>query len=318
MSGEAAFIDLLRGIATDPAARGLTDDAAVLEVGGERLVLTSDTLVEGVHFLPDDPPDSIGWKLAAVNLSDLAAKGARPLACMMNYALSGDAEWDAAFLRGLGEALAAHAMPLVGGDTVAMPAGAPRSFALTAIGVAQGTVPARSGGRAGDVLYVTGPVGDSGAGLALLQHLASGHHSSLRGNDGCGLEERLVEAYRRPRPRVAEGQALAPHVHAMMDISDGLLIDASRMASASGLAAIIDHVPLSEALVAHAGASARLAAAMAGDDYELLLVAPADTVLPVPVTAVGRLVKGSGLSLFLDGEAVPLPDRLGYEHRADR
>lgn len=312
MSGEAAFIDLLRGMATHPAARGLMDDAAVVDVGGERLVLTSDTLVEGVHFLPDDPPGSIGWKLAAVNLSDLAAKGARPLACLMNYALSGDAAWDAAFLGGLDEALAAYAMPLVGGDTVAMPAGAPRSFTLTAIGVAQDHVPARGGSTAGDMLYVTGPVGDSGAGLARLQARGVEHDGSF------GTARPLIDAYRRPRPRVAEGQALAAHVHAMMDISDGLLIDVSRMAAASGLAAVIEHVPLSDALMAAEGPSARMAAAMAGDDYELLFAAPAEAVLPVPAIAVGRLVEGSGLSLFLDGQAVSLPVRLGYEHRAGR
>lgn len=304
MSGEAAFIALLRGLARDPAARGLMDDAAVLPVGSERLILTSDTIVEGVHFLPDDPPADIGWKLAAVNLSDLAAKGARPIACLMNYALSGDAGWDTAFLGGLGEALEAYAMPLVGGDTVAMPAGAPRVFTLTAMGLATSDiVPARGGARAGDRLFVTGPIGDAGAGLKLLQQGESAPAS-------------LIAAYRRPQPRLAQGRALAPHVSAMMDISDGLLIDAGRMAEASGLGVRITHVPLSPTL---AGMSAdlrasALMAACAGDDYQLLCAAPTLPDVGFPMIAVGEMVPTPGLALEIDGKAVPLPERLGYEH----
>lgn len=309
MADEYEYIAALRALATDPAARGLMDDVAVLEIGGARLVLTSDTLVEGVHFLSGDPADSIGWKLAAVNLSDLAAKGAVPSACLMNYALSGDDAWDAAFLSGLRGALDAYAMPLIGGDTVAMPKGAPRSFTLTAIGEAgPGPVPARSGARAGDILYVTGPVGDSAAGLALLQ-------SADKPNDN-PTTERLIAAYRRPWPRMAEGQALGPHVTAMMDISDGLLIDARRMADASGIAILIDHVPLSDAFLALHGEDARIMAATGGDDYELLFAAPPGMTLPVPAIPVGRCEAGAGLRLMLDGKPTPLPERLGYQHAA--
>ena len=276
-------------------------------MGATRLVLTSDTLVEGVHFLPDDPPATVGWKLAAVNLSDLAAKGATPRAALMNYMLSGDAGWDAAFLDGLRDALDTYAMPLVGGDTVAAARATPRSFTLTAIGEAgPGPVPARSGGRMGDRLYTTGPVGDSGAGLKLLRA-------------GQGEPAALIDAYRRPRPRLAEGLLLAPHVHAMMDISDGLLIDAGRMAAASGLSAVIDHIPLSDTLAALHGPAARpdlrIDAATAGDDYELLLAAPDRWTGSVPLIPVGWLRAGSGVSLILDGQAQPLPERLGYEHR---
>ncbi|WP_031295173.1 thiamine-phosphate kinase, partial [Sphingobium ummariense] len=184
MSAESRFLTLLRLLAYHPAAQGLQDDVALLPVGNARLVLTSDTMVEGIHHLPTDPPAAVGWKLAAVNLSDLAAKGARPLGCLLNYALSGDDAWDAAFLEGLGEALERHAMPLLGGDTVRMPADAPRSYSLTAIGEAQSSVPSRTGARAGDRLYVTGPMGDAGVGLELLRAdpAAAGP---------------LVEAYRR-------------------------------------------------------------------------------------------------------------------------
>lgn len=304
MSAESQFLTLLRGIATDPAARGLVDDAALLEIGGARLILTSDSLVEGVHYLPADPPADIGWKLAATNLSDLAAKGARPVGCLMNYALSGEPAWDAAFVAGLGEALNRFAMPLLGGDTVAMPAGAPRSYSLTAIGEATvSVVPSRAGARPGDRLYVTGPVGDAGVGLELTRAASAASGP-------------LVEAYRRPRPRVAEGALLAPHVHAMMDISDGLLIDAARMARASGIAVTIDHVPLSRALmrVRAASPATMLAAARAGDDYELLFAMPPGTPPPVAAIPVGRFGEGAGLTLLIDGAEMPLPKTLGWEH----
>jgi thiamine-monophosphate kinase len=303
MSAESRFLTLLRLLANDPAAQGLQDDVAVLEVGGTRLILTSDTMVEGVHFLPFDPPADIGWKLAAVNLSDLAGKGARPLGCLLNYALSGDDAWDAAFLEGLGDALSRHSMPLLGGDTVSMPKGAPRSYSLTAIGEAQGPVPNRGGARPGDRLYITGPVGDAGAGLDLLRAdpAAAGP---------------LIDAYRRPRPRLAEGALIARHAHAMMDVSDGLLIDARRMADASGLAVTINHVPLSPVFEAVRGVSAaiQMAAAKAGDDYELLFACPAGAAPPVRAILVGHFSAGTGLTLIIDGVPMPLPDRLGWEH----
>jgi len=303
MSAESRFLTLLRLLAHDPAAQGLIDDVAILPVGAARLILTSDTMVEGVHYLPTDPPADIGWKLAAVNLSDLAAKGARPIGCLLNYALSGDDAWDAAFLEGLGEALERHAMPLLGGDTVRMPTGSARSYSLTAIGEATGPVPARTGARPGDRLYVTGPVGDAGIGLDLARAdpVAAGP---------------LVEAYRRPRPRLAEGALLAPIATAMMDLSDGLLIDASRMGAASGVAITIDHVPLSPALEQVRGASTavQIAAARAGDDYELLFTLPRGRMCPVRAIPIGHVAAGSGLTLMIDGAFIPLPDRLGWEH----
>jgi thiamine-monophosphate kinase len=303
MSAESRFLTLLRLLAHDPAAQGLLDDVALLPVGDTRLVLTSDTIVEGVHYLPADPPADIGWKLAAVNLSDLAAKGARPVGCLLNYALSGDEAWDAAFLEGLGEALDRHAMPLLGGDTVKMPAGSARSYSLTAIGEATGPVPSRAGARPGDRLFATGPVGDAGIGveLARADPAASGP---------------LVDAYRRPRPRLAEGALIAPLAGAMMDLSDGLLIDAARMAQASGVAITIDHIPLSLALEKARGASTavQIAAARAGDDYELLFTLPRGMTPPVRAIPIGHVSAGRGLTLMIDGAVVPLPDRLGWEH----
>lgn len=306
MSRESDFIAALRPLATDPAARGLRDDTAVMEIGGRTLVLTHDMIVEGVHFLATDPPADVAWKLLAVNLSDLAAKGAEPVGALLGYALS-QKDWDAAFLDGLRDVLAAFAVPLLGGDTVAAPSGAARTFSLTALGTAE-VAPSRSGAAEGDGLYVTGTIGDAGAGL----EIAAGRR------DG---PAELLQAYRRPWPRLEEGRRLAPHVHAMMDISDGLLIDASRMAGASGLAVVIDLglIPLSDALARFAGddREARLRAAQAGDDYELLFAAPA---LPdgVAATCIGRFVAGAGLSLEDAAGPVPLPPRLGYEHGETR
>ena len=196
---ELDFIAALRAIATHPAARGLADDAAVL---GD-LVLTHDSIAEGVHFLPDDPPASVGWKLVAVNLSDLAAKGAEPLAALMSVTIAGDGEWEQGFLAGVAAACEAYSLPLVGGDTIALPIDAPRVLGLTAIGRGGAHVPARDGGQPGDRLWLVGTLGDAAAGLAVLQ--ADRHAEGV-----------LVEAYRRPVPLLAAGRALAPHAHAMM------------------------------------------------------------------------------------------------------
>jgi thiamine-monophosphate kinase len=305
MSGEADLLRRLKALATDPAARGLADDAAVLPPHGNQLVLTSDTLVEGVHFRPDDPPDTVGWKLAAVNLSDLAAKGAVPVGCLLNHALTGDAAWDREFLGGLGRALKRFGLNLLGGDTVALPSGAPRVVSLTAIGEvpAGQPVPSRAGARQGDRLYVSGPVGDAGAGLALL-------------TEGKTSPGELVRAYRVPQPHVTLGQSLAPIAHAMMDVSDGLLIDAWRMAQASNCAVEISNVPLSPLHEELHGNSVetRMAAATAGDDYVLLIALDGKREPPRGLIPVGQFKRGEGLSIKLDGKRVRVPDRLGYEH----
>jgi thiamine-monophosphate kinase len=298
MSAEAAFIDSLRALATDPAARGLSDDAAVLEVGGETLVLTHDMIAEGVHYLAGDPPGDVAWKLVAVNLSDLAAKGARPLGVLLGFTL-GEEGWDRAFAAGLAQALAAFDIPLLGGDTIAAPV---RVLGLTAIGRAEGPVPSRGGARAGDLLWVSGTIGDAGAGLAALRR---------------GEDSPLIERYRTPRPRLEAGARLAPLVSAMMDVSDGLLIDAARLAAASGCAVAIelDSIPLSQ--------GTPLEAATAGDDYELLFAAPADSAAAIlalaeeiglPLSRIGRCTAGAGLGLTDRGAPVPLPARLGFEH----
>lgn len=309
---ESQAIQRLRRIATSPAALGLTDDTALLD----DLVLTHDSIAEGVHFLPTDPPASVGWKLVAVNLSDLAAKGAEPAAALLSLALSGDDAWDMSFLDGIEAACESYGLALVGGDTIALPPGAPRVFGLTAIGRTGGKVPLRSGGRDGDVLWLVGTLGDSAAGLELL-------------NADAEATGPLVDVYRRPVPLLAAGQALAAHAHAMMDVSDGLLLDTMRLAEASGLSAEIDldALPLSRAFVAERSADldARLFAASGGDDYALLAALapgldPLRLSLPrgTTIARIGTLAAdGPLLSLASGGSPVPLPERLGHEHRGN-
>lgn len=310
-AGEADFIARLRALATHPAARGLLDDAAVL---GD-MVLTHDMIVEGVHYLADDSPADVAWKLVAVNLSDLAAKGATPLGVLMGYGLSGEPDWDARFVEGLGEALRQFDVTLLGGDTVRLPAHAPRCFGMTAIGRApRDGAPSRDGAKPGDQLWVTGSIGDAGIGLA------------MRRDGAKGLETHRA-AYARPLPQLAFGQSVAPLVHAMMDISDGLLIDATRMATASQcrLNIAMEAVPLSQATltVRRDELAPRMAAATAGDDYQLLFAADPGMAarireigdrLGVAVSQIGAVGEGTGLALSHCGDAVAMPDRLGFMH----
>ncbi len=294
----------MRAMARDPAARGLMDDIAVIELGKETLILTHDMMAEDVHWLPKADPADVAWKLVSVNLSDLAAKGARPLGVLLGFML-GESEWDRRFAEGLERALAHYAVPLLGGDTVSNK-GDKRAVGLTAVGAAtHRPVPSRSGARAGDVLYVTGTLGDALAGFELAE----------AGLDGV---DELSAAYHRPVARLSDGQVLGPIVTAIMDVSDGLLLDAERMAAASKveIRIDIDAIPLSAAYRAMRGDSldSRLQAASWGDDYQLLFTAPADAALPVPATAIGQVNDGSGLSLFEGNAPIPLPPSLGYQH----
>jgi thiamine-monophosphate kinase len=308
---EADVIERLRRIATAPEARGLLDDVALL---GD-FVITPDSIAEGVHFLSSDPAASVGWKLVAVNLSDLAAKGATPAAALMSLTVSGPGKWEQHFLDGVEAACESYGLPLIGGDTIALPVGAPRVLGLTAIGRAGSRVPDRAGAKAGDSLWLVATVGDAAAGLAQLRadRRATGP---------------LVDIFRRPVPQLEAGRALAPFAHAMMDVSDGLLLDASRLAQASRCSAAIalDALPLSSAYVAERGQdlASRLFAATGGDDYALLAALPADldpVTLSLPsrtrITRIGSLAAGKvSLSLTYAGEPVELPERLGFEHQS--
>jgi thiamine-monophosphate kinase len=304
MTTESVFIQMMRAIATDPAARGLRDDAAVIELGGESLILTHDMMAEGVHWLQSADPADVAWKLVAVNLSDLAAKGARPLGVLLGFML-GDSDWDRRFAEGLGQVLRQYGVPLLGGDTVSN-RGDKRAVGLTAIGAGTSRpVPSRGGAQPGDLLCVTGVLGDALAGFELIEA-------------GFDPPPALAAAYNRPVPRIDDGKALAPNVTAMMDVSDGLLIDAERIATASGVAIEIDlaKIPLSEDYRACRGENrdSRLQAASWGDDYQLLFTISADIALPVAATIIGRVGEGSGISLLDAGVALPLPPSLGYQH----
>jgi thiamine-monophosphate kinase len=210
---ELQFIDRLKAITTHPAARGLVDDVAMMPFGRHKLVMTHDMMVEGVHFLRDADPADVAWKLVAVNLSDLAAKGAKPLGILLGYGRTSGDQWDEAFVEGLKQAIDRFAVPLLGGDTVAMGENAPRTFGLTAIGEAKGhIVPSRSNAKPGHAVYVTGTIGDAWAGL----QIASG---SLRTED-IDIRASLLKAHTRPTPRLEEGRVLSNLVSSMMDVSD--------------------------------------------------------------------------------------------------
>jgi len=286
---ELAFITALRGLATHPAARNLDDDCAVLEIGGEALVLTHDVMAAGVHFLPEADPADVAWKLVATNMSDLAAKGAEPIGVLLGYQLGKN---DTRFLTGLGDALTHYGAALLGGDTVG--GNGPQTVGLTAIGRATTRpVPSRAGARPGDRVWLTGAVGGAMIGL-----------EALRAGAGDST------AYRRPQARLAEGISLAPRVTAMMDVSDGLLLDAWRLARASGVSLALNTaaVPLA------CPESRRHEALRWGDDYELLFTLPAATDPGVGATCIGEVQAGPAGTLRLDGRLVESGENLGFEH----
>ncbi len=297
---------LLRPLATSAAARGLSDDAAVYAPPlGRDLVLTHDVLAAGVHYLPDDPPSDVAWKLLAVNLSDLAAMGARPVGVLLGLGLSAaeDEAWLTAFTAGLARGLERWHVALWGGDTVSGLAAA--VLGLTAIGsVEPGRALSRAGARPGDGLWVSGTVGDAGLGLAI-----------ARGD--APPDKFLLARFRRPEPRLALAAALVGRATAAMDVSDGLLIDAERLAAASGVAVTIDleAIPLSPAAAARTARDdpGLCALATAGDDYELLFTLPPGSAPPAGTTRIGIVAAGAGLTVVgLSGPIVPT--RLGWEH----
>ncbi len=288
-------------------ALDLSDDAALLDPPpGRQLVLAADAMVAGVHFLPDDPPETIGRKLLRVNLSDLAAMGAAPLGYLMTCAFPRGTEdgWIAAFAAGLAEDQAEFGLAVLGGDTVSTTG--PASFSLTILGsVAPGAALRRAGARPGDEVWVSGTIGDGSLGLlALTGRLSPDPH--------------LAERYRLPRPRLALGARLAGLARAAMDVSDGLVQDLGHLARAGGCGAVIEagQVPLSPSVRAALASDPGLLAKIlsGGDDYELLFAAvPADAdqlcaagaASGVAVTRIGRFTEGEGVTV-LDGKGTPV------------
>lgn len=304
-----------------PGALGLTDDVALLAPDPDHeTAVTVDAMVAGVHFLPDDPPDLVARKLMRVNLSDLAAKGARPFAIMLAAAFpkGTDLDWLRRFGRGLAADVAEFDVALIGGDTVATPG--PLTLSLTAFGrVAKGRAVLRSGARAGDRIWVSGSIGDGALGLRAAR-------DGWPGLDAAHVDF-LADRYRLPRPRVGLGTGLPGLAHAAMDVSDGLVQDLGHLCRASGLGAEIaaPQVPLSPAAAAALALDHSLLASIlaGGDDYELLFTAPDGATATiedlgrqagVAVTAIGTMVAGEGVAVR-DGDGRPLAlERGGWRH----
>jgi thiamine-monophosphate kinase len=308
-------------LATTPGALGLTDDAALIRSGaGKEIVITVDAMVEGVHFLSTDAPDLVARKLLRVNLSDLAAMGAKPVGYLLTTALPtrcGD-DWVEGFAQGLAMDQATFGIALLGGDSVATPG--PITLSLTAFGeVRAGQAIRRNGARPGDLVWVTGTIGDGALGLLAAQGCLAGIDPALL--------DFLADRYRLPQPRTGLGPALHGLATAMMDVSDGLAGDLAHIAAASSVAAEIDAaaVPLSAAAAAAIAADpARRSLVLGGgDDYELLFTAPmtASAELDrlsfqhgIPITRIGTIGPGQGVDIRdHEGREFHL-ERAGYRH----
>lgn len=319
------FAPLAAGFA---GAYGLDEDCAALSPEpGHDLVLKTDAIAEGVHFRPHDAPEDIAWKALAVNVSDLAAKGARPVGYLLSLAFQStpDREWLERFTGGLKAAQERFGLVLMGGDTDRRP-NAPLSVTIMAIGsVPAGRMVRRGTARAGDLVYVSGTLGDSAIGLRLHAGPAS-TTTQLSETDRTHLEQR----YLRPEPRLGMRDALLGHAHAAMDISDGLVKDLKRLCRASQLAATVhvEKLPIS-------GPARRAIQLLpelgelpltGGDDYEVLAtIAPEHAeafeaearAAGIPVTPIGSMHQGSGVRILgTDGNPVDI-SRAGYDHFLD-
>jgi len=321
---ERLIAKYFRPLATHPGALGLGDDAAVLTPPqGRDLVLTTDGVISGVHFFPDDPPETIGRKALRMNLSDLAAKGATPIGFLMSVALPANIEenWLGAFASGLGEDARRYSCPLLGGDTDRTPG--PISVSIAAFGsVPSGKMVRRATAKPGDCVMVTGAIGDAALGVLLRrdQHLAE----RLRLSEmACA---HLRERYLLPQPRNALAEAVLRHASAAMDVSDGLAGDFAKLCRASCVAGEVDvgRIPLSDAARAVLAADPALLETVltGGDDYEIVLtLAPrklsafqtAARAADVTVTEIGRVTAGEGTRFIRDGRPLKLT-RPSYSH----
>lgn len=291
---------------------GNGDDGAVFKLGAERVVVVVDTLVAGVHFPAHISARDIGYRAGAVNLSDIAAMGARPRYATLALTLPEAAPaWLAAFSTGLGEALKAAGTRLIGGDTTR----GPLTITLQIIGCIDGAPLTRSGAREGDLVCVSGTLGDACAGLALCAEPPANSNQRW-----------LVERFLRPSARLKLGQALNPLVHAAIDISDGLLADLGHVMQASACRAELNvaALPLSDALLETVGRARAIEYALSGgDDYELAFAIPPAALtaasamaaeMGLALTVIGRVLSGSGVAA-LDSNGVDIhPARSGYRH----
>lgn len=322
-SGEDDLIArYFKPLATSPGALGLTDDAAILQTGGDDVVVTTDAIVAGVHFLPDDPPDTVARKALRVNLSDLAAKGADPAGFVLTLALRDVSEaWLAPFARGLGEDAHQFGCPLLGGDTVSTPG--PAMISVTAFGrVPPGKMARRSSAQAGDVIVVSGTIGDAVLGLAILK----GERGPF--DNDATARAALIERYRVPQPRVALAHTVRDHASAAMDVSDGLMGDLAKLCAASGVSAVVEaaSVPLSTPAGTWLARDPSLVTRLVsgGDDYEILCTVPENRLAAfeaaarsagVPVSVIGRIVAGKAAPRLVDAGNREIPlDRQSYSH----
>ena len=320
--GEFGLIDFIKNHFKAPnGAIGIGDDCAVLPEGclndatdNNDLLVSTDMLMEGVHFLRDkSSPEDIGWKAAAVNLSDIAAMGGRPVATFLSIALPKDAqeEWAEHFIKGYAEISSLYDVPLLGGDTTS----SLRDLAINVCILGRcpsGKALMRNGARVGDTIYVTGPLGDSAGGLqAILDNIEATEHV-----------EKLIFRHKRPVPRITEGLKLRESgvVGAMMDISDGIASDLRHILKASGVGGVVelDKLPLSEALTVvcqEQNWNIYKLATGGGEDFELLFTAPSglEGHLDFPIYPIGRIVAGNGLYWYLNGKQTDF-ENSGYKH----
>jgi thiamine-monophosphate kinase len=308
-------------IASHPGALGLSDDAAfITPPPGCDLVLKTDAIVGGVHFFPDDAAHTVASKALRVNLSDLAAKGARPLGFLLSLAIPkeiGDA-WLGDFANGLRGDAVLFACPLFGGDTTLTPGPATISIAMFG-SVPEGTMVRRAGIKPGDIVFVSGTIGDAALGLMLRKDAAAWKLETAQ----C---QHLISRYLLPQPRNALAEAVRMHASAAMDVSDGLAGDLAKLCRASKAMVTIDtaQVPFSDAAKAVIAAEAAMleTALTGGDDYEILCtVAPAKAdsfraaakAANVPVTAIGTIEAGNGARFLRGGEALTFK-RASFSH----
>lgn len=306
---------LFAPLAKSDGARGLIDDVAVLETRG-KLIVTTDAIVEGVHFFPGDPIDTVAKKALRVNLSDLAAKGATCVGVLLTliWPDGRTSSQLAEFARGLGEDLQQYGVPLLGGDTTSTPG--LLTISITAFGTPLGErVPARADAKAGEDVWVTGTIGDAWVGLNALREMA-------RGAEGEGVADAFsacVQRYRLPQPRTSAATTIATHASAAMDVSDGLIQDAGKLAAASGvrMRLVANDVPVSReahAWLERSGAAISAVNAFAGgDDYEILFTAPPTMRHAIEAALVVAKVAVTRIGVVEPGQGVVLVDRHGAE-----
>ena len=311
--GEFGFIDFIKERCPSPEGIcGIVDECAVIPSPEGELLFSTDLLMEGVHFLREESsPEDVGWKAAAVNISDIAAMGGIPMATFLSIALPKDAqgEWAERFMEGYAQISRLYDVPLLGGDTTS----SLRDIAVNVgiLGRCQtGRRAMRSSAKVGEFIYVTGPLGDSAGGL----------HAILNGLERSDDVDFLIGKHKRPIPRVKEGLALVKSgkVGAMMDISDGIASDLRHILKASGAEVHLDRIPLSEPLRRvcdeHALDCHRFSTG-GGEDYELLFTAPdgIEDHLDFPVYQIGEIVPGDSLIWIRNGRTVDF-DIKGYNH----